>query len=85
MLADVPVKAVEQRQNKRNTRYRQSLIGLARLGGSLLDLIKHYRFKGIPTDLVRPLVVAVGVIIVSNCRCCQVWHFSIPVESFTQI
>lgn len=27
-----------------------------RLGGSLLDLIKHYAFKGIPSSIVRPLV-----------------------------
>ena len=41
-----------------------------RLGGSLLDLIKHYRFKGIPTDLVRPLVVAMlsGLAFLHSCR-----------------
>ena len=27
-----------------------------RLGGSLLDLIKHYAFKGSPSSIVRPLV-----------------------------
>ena len=56
-----------------------------RLGGSLLDLIKHYRFKGIPSNIVRPLVVAVGIIPPWNCRWCQVWHFSIPVASFIPI
>ena len=42
-----------------------------RLGGSLLDLIKHYKFKGIPTHLVRPLVVAVEVMTESYHRCSQ--------------
>lgn len=27
-----------------------------RLGGSLLGLIKHYDFRGIPSSIVRPLV-----------------------------
>lgn len=30
-----------------------------RLGGSLLDLIKHYKYQGIPLEIVRPLAADV--------------------------
>ena len=30
-----------------------------RLGGSILDLIKHYKYQGIPMEIVRPLAADV--------------------------
>ena len=56
-----------------------------RLGGSLLDLIKHYNYRGVPSSIVRPLVRDVSVVVCINLRCFQVWHFYTSVGLFTLI
>lgn len=57
-----------------------------RLGGSVLDLIKHYNYKGIPTPIVRTLVHDVPYFCFFIIRrCFLVFHFFISVGSFIPI
>lgn len=39
------------------------------LGPSLLDLIKHYNYRGIPSSIVRPLVHDVALALATHSRC----------------
>lgn len=39
------------------------------LGPSLLDLIKHYNYRGIPSSIVRPLVHDVALALSTHSRC----------------